>query len=142
MPSIEFVARTALALIVRMPELGSLTREQAAALLGVAPYVRESGRHQSERHVAGGRARPRKSLYAAAQAASLRWNRELVAHYDRLTKAGNPIASPSSPAPESSSSSPIQCSLEEPLGRPLDDSCFSHREKDALRAMVNDSLFP
>jgi transposase len=83
-------ARTALALIIRMPELGSLSREEAAALLGVAPYVRESGRHKSERHVAGGRARPRKSLYAAAQAASLRWNRELVAHYDRLIKAGKP----------------------------------------------------
>jgi transposase len=83
-------ARTALALIIHMPELGSLTREQAAALLGVAPYVRESGRHKSDRHVAGGRARPRKSLYAAAQAACRRWNRELIAHYDRLTKAGKP----------------------------------------------------
>ena len=83
-------ARTALALIVRMPELGHLTREEAAALLGVAPYVRESGRLKSERHVAGGRSRPRKSLYAAAQAACRRWNRQLIALYDRLTRAGKP----------------------------------------------------
>ena len=83
-------ARTALALIVHMPELGSLTREQAAALLGVAPYVRQSGRRKSDEHVAGGRARPRKSLYAAAQAACRRWNPKLIAHYDRLTKAGKP----------------------------------------------------
>lgn len=83
-------ARTALALIVRMPELGHLSREQAAALLGVAPYVRESGRLHSQRHVAGGRSRPRKSLYAAAQAACRRWNRQLIALYDRLTQAGKP----------------------------------------------------
>jgi len=58
--------RTALALIIRMPELGSLTREQAGSLAGLAPFVRESGERKDEAHIAGGRERLRKSLYAAA----------------------------------------------------------------------------
>jgi transposase len=40
---------TALALVIRMPELGSLSREQAASLLGVAPFIHESGRYKGQR---------------------------------------------------------------------------------------------
>jgi transposase len=47
--------RTALALIVRMPELGYISREQAAALAGLAPFDRDSGNHRGERHIASGR---------------------------------------------------------------------------------------
>jgi transposase len=59
----------AASLVIRMPELGELRRGQAAALLGVAPYDRDSGRHKGLRVIAGGRARPRRLLYLAALAA-------------------------------------------------------------------------
>jgi transposase len=82
--------RTALALLVRMPELGRLSREEAAALVGVAPFVHESGRYKGQRHTGGGRARLRTSLYAAAQAAARFWNPALINLYDRLVKQGKP----------------------------------------------------
>lgn len=82
--------RTALACLIRMPELGRLSREQAAALAGLAPFDDESGSHHGERHIAGGRARLRKSLYAAALPAAFRWNPQLIALYQRLIAAGKP----------------------------------------------------
>ena len=82
--------RTALALVVRMPELGRLSREQAASLLGVAPFIHESGRYKGQRRTGGGRARARTSLFAAALAAARQWNPALIALYDRLTNAGKP----------------------------------------------------
>ena len=84
--------RTALALVVRMPELGSLSREEAASLLGVAPFIHESGRFKGLRRTGGGRARARTSLFAAALAAARQWNPALIALYDRLIKAGKPHA--------------------------------------------------
>ena len=80
--------RTALALIVRMPELGSVTREQAAALAGLAPYDRDSGKSRGERHIAGGRKRLRRSLYTAALSAAFHWNPALKAIYQRLVQRG------------------------------------------------------
>jgi len=80
--------RTALALIVRMPELGCLTREEAAALAGLAPFDDDSGKIKGQRHIAGGRERLRRSLFAAALPAAFRWNRALVALYARLTARG------------------------------------------------------
>ena len=80
--------RTAIALLVRMPEIGTLSREKAAALAGLAPYDDESGNHTGVRHIAGGRARLRRSLFAAALPAAFRWNPNLVAFYQRLTGAG------------------------------------------------------
>jgi transposase len=80
--------RTALAIIVLMPELGKLSREQAAALAGVAPFDDTSGKRDGERHIWGGRARLRSSVYAAALPASFRWNSQLVALYRRLIAAG------------------------------------------------------
>jgi len=82
--------RTALTLVVLMPELGDLSREQAAALAGLAPWDADSGRHSGERHIAGGRARVRRALYAAALPAAFRWNDRLVATYRRLTTVGKP----------------------------------------------------
>lgn len=82
--------RTALALIVRMPELGRLTREEAGCLAGLAPFVRESGERKDEAHIAGGRQRLRKSLYSAALPAAFFHNPQLIALYRRLTKAGKP----------------------------------------------------
>ena len=80
--------RTALALLIRMPELGCISREEAAALAGLAPFDNDSGQHKGQRHIAGGRARLRRSLFAAALPAAFRWNRALIALYGRLTAAG------------------------------------------------------
>lgn len=80
--------RTALALIVRMPELGQISREGAAALAGLAPYDDESGTHSAPRHIAGGRERLRRSLYAAALPAAFRWNPALIELYKRLLAKG------------------------------------------------------
>ena len=80
--------RTALTLIVRMPELGRLSREQAAALAGLAPFVQQSGKRQGETHIGGGRSRLRRALYAAALPASFRWNPALKALYGRLIGRG------------------------------------------------------
>jgi transposase len=82
--------RTAIAIVLRMPELGRIGREAAAALAGLAPFDDDSGRHKGQRHIAGGRARLRRSLYAAALPAACRWNPALNALYTRLTKAGKP----------------------------------------------------
>jgi len=87
--SIDGIAlRTATAILVRLPEIGRLSREQVAALGGLAPYDDDSGDRDGARHIAGGRERLRKSVYAAAFAASFRWNAELIEIYKRLTAAG------------------------------------------------------
>lgn len=80
--------RTALALVIRMPELGRISREQAAALAGLAPFDDDSGKHKGQRHIAGGRGRLRRSLYAAALPAAFRWNNALIELYVRLTARG------------------------------------------------------
>jgi transposase len=80
--------RTALAVIIRMPELGQVSREEAAALAGLAPFDNDSGQHRGERHIAGGRGRLRRSLFAAALPAAFRWNKALMALYARLTALG------------------------------------------------------
>jgi transposase len=80
--------RTALAIIIRMPELGQVSREEAAALAGLAPFDDDSGKHKGQRHIAGGRGRLRRSLYAAALPAAFRWNKALVVLYARLTAGG------------------------------------------------------
>jgi transposase len=80
--------RTALALVIRMPELGRLDREEAAALAGLAPFDDDSGKHKGQRHIAGGRERLRRSLYAAALPAAFRWNRALIELYARLIGKG------------------------------------------------------
>lgn len=80
--------RTALALLIRMPELGQVSREQAAALAGLAPFDNDSGQRKGQRHIAGGRSRLRRSLFAAALPAAFRWNKALMALYARLIGAG------------------------------------------------------
>jgi len=80
--------RTAVAILVRMPEIGSLSRERVAALAGLAPYDDDSGDRNGPRHIGGGRERLRNIIYAAALAASFQWNAELIALYRRLTATG------------------------------------------------------
>ncbi|MGZ3276412.1 MAG: IS110 family RNA-guided transposase [Caulobacteraceae bacterium] len=62
----------AASLVVRMPELGSLSPGEAAALIGVAPFDFDTGQFRGQRHIWGGRARPRRLLYLAALAAKMR----------------------------------------------------------------------
>jgi transposase len=80
--------RTALALLIRMPELGRISREEAAALAGLAPFDHDSGKYKGQRHIAGGRGRLRRSLFAAALPASFRWNKALIDLYGRLIAKG------------------------------------------------------
>jgi len=82
--------RTAVAILVRMPEIGRITREQAASLAGLAPFDDDSAEHEGVRHIAGGRERLRGSLYAAALPAAMRWNPQLMALYQRLIAKGKP----------------------------------------------------
>jgi len=75
--------------LAELPELGTLNRRQAAALAGVAPHPRQSGRWQGRRTIGGGRAAVRRALYMAALVAA-RANRTLQAFYLRLRTAGKP----------------------------------------------------
>lgn len=76
--------RTALTLIVAMPELGDLSREQAASLAGLAPFDNDSGKRSGRRTIKAGRARIRTALYCAAMPAAYRWNDALIAMRKRL----------------------------------------------------------
>ena len=80
------IART---LLAELPELGRLTRRQIAALVGVAPFNRDSGRWRGYRTISGGRASVRASLYMGALVATRR-NAPLAAFYDRLRTRGKP----------------------------------------------------
>jgi transposase len=82
--------RTAIALTVRMPELGKVNREEIAALAGLAPFDNQSGKYKGQKHIAGGRDRVRRSLYAAALAAAFRWNPDIKDIYTRLIARGKP----------------------------------------------------
>jgi transposase len=87
--SIEGIGpRTALALLIRMPELGHLSRGEAAALAGLAPFNNDSGNRSRPRMIAGGRTRLRTSLYAAALPAAFQWNAACKSLYARLVAAG------------------------------------------------------
>jgi transposase len=81
--------KTAVSLLSEMPELGTLNRGQAAALAGVAPFARESGRWQGKRFIGGGRPLARKALYMAALVAS-RYHPALKLFYQRLRQRGKP----------------------------------------------------
>lgn len=76
-------------LVIRMPELGAMKRGQAASLLGVAPFDRDSGQWKGLRFIAGGRHRPRRMLYLAALAAK-RCSPNLKAFADQLLARGKP----------------------------------------------------
>jgi transposase len=79
--------QTARVLIAALPELGELDRRQIAALVGVAPINRDSGRWRGKRAIAGGRADVRCALYMATLV-GVRRNPVLKAYYQRLCAAG------------------------------------------------------
>ena len=76
-------------LLAGLPELGTLSSKQVAALVGVAPLNRDSGRWRGKRVVWGGRAHVRAALYMPTVVA-VRWNPVLREFYQRLVAAGKP----------------------------------------------------
>ena len=74
-------------MLAELPELGLLNRKQIAALVGVAPFNRDSGRLRGHRTIWGGRASVRRVLYMAALVAT-RWNPVIRLFYQRLRAAG------------------------------------------------------
>jgi len=86
-PSVgPIVART---LIAELPELGSLDRREIAALVGLAPWTRQSGQWRGKSFIGGGRKSVRNVLFMAAMVAS-RHNPPLKQFRDRLVAAGKP----------------------------------------------------
>jgi transposase len=80
------IART---VIAELPELGSLDRRQVAALVGLAPFTRQSGQWRGKSFIGGGRAGVRSLLFMGAMVA-IRHNPVLKAFRDRLVAAGKP----------------------------------------------------
>ena len=80
---------TVTTVIADLPELGRLSRREVSALVGVAPFNRDSGQHRGRRSTWGGRGTVRSTLYMAALVAS-RHNPVIRAFYQRLLGAGKP----------------------------------------------------
>ncbi len=80
---------TSATILAKFPEAGTLDRHPAAALIGVAPLNRDSGKFHGKRSIWGGRACVRSPLYMAAVSAS-RCNPVIKAFYERLIAAGKP----------------------------------------------------
>jgi transposase len=80
---------TARTLLAELPELGTVSRHQVAALVGVAPINRDSGLMRGRRAIAGGRTSVRAGLYMAALTA-IRRRSPFRAFYDQLTARGRP----------------------------------------------------
>jgi transposase len=74
-------------LVAKLPELGSRNRQQIAALVGVAPVNKDSGKKRGKRRVFGGRASVRRVLYMATLAAT-KFNPIIRAFYERLLANG------------------------------------------------------
>jgi transposase len=70
-----------------LPELGAYSHKQIAALVGVAPYSKDSGRHQGQRQIKGGRTTVRGTLYLGTLSA-IRHNPVIRAHYQQLIARG------------------------------------------------------
>src|SRR6266436_745270 len=81
---------TAVTVLSQMPELGQINRGQTAALAGLAPWTRQSGPWEGQRHIGGGRARVRRALYMSAVALARQTQTVLGKFYARLRAAGKP----------------------------------------------------
>ena len=80
---------TVASLLAELPELGHLNRQEIAALVGVAPFNRDSGQFRGTRSIFGGRASVRSALYMAALSAK-RYNPTIRTFADRLASQGKP----------------------------------------------------
>lgn len=78
---------TATTIVANLPELGKLTRQEIAALVGVAPFNKDSGKKRGKRKTKGGRADLRRVIYMAALSAS-KWNPVISAFYQNLLNRG------------------------------------------------------
>ena len=78
---------TTTTLLASLPELGQLDRKKIAALIGLAPYNNDSGPRRGKRHISGGRAAVRATLYMATLSA-IRCNPIIGSFYQRLIEAG------------------------------------------------------
>jgi len=78
---------TATTMVAELPELGQLNRQKIAALVGVAPFNRDSGPKQRKRRIFGGRSGVRRTLYMAALSAS-KHNPVIRAFYESLLRRG------------------------------------------------------
>lgn len=87
LPGLGPILRATLA--ARLPELGTMDPRKIAALVGLAPFNRDSGRWRGQRRIQGGRADVRRVLYMATWA-SIRTGSPLSHTYARLTAAGKP----------------------------------------------------
>jgi transposase len=76
-------------LIAELPELGQLSHRQIGALVGVAPFARDSGVFRGKRMIWGGRATVRTALYLSVWSAA-RWNPVIRPFYNRLRANGKP----------------------------------------------------
>ena len=83
-----FAETTSATLIAGMPELGKVSKEIAAALLGAAPYDDDSGKRRGERHIKGGRRWVRNAIYMPCLGAATQNNPVLKAFYHRLIAKG------------------------------------------------------
>ena len=79
----------ALTLLFCLPELGKVSNKEAVALVGVAPYSKDSGKKSGKRVIYGGRFLVRSVLYMAALSA-IRFNKPIKAFYQRLIDNGKP----------------------------------------------------
>ena len=77
-------------LVGRLPELGTLNRQQIAALAGLAPFCDDSGNRRGQRYIRGGRADVRCALYMATLTAK-RCNPAIKRMFDRLIAKGKPF---------------------------------------------------
>jgi transposase len=77
------------ALLVFLPELGQRSPKQIAALVGVAPFNRDSGKWRGQRRIQGGRKELRSLLYMAAMCA-VQHNQVFRDHYHQLLQRGKP----------------------------------------------------
>ena len=82
-------AVTSLTMLAKCPELGQLNRREIAALAGVAPLAKDSGKHRGKRFIWGGRANVRAVLYMATVSA-IRFNSRIKPFAERLKQAGKP----------------------------------------------------
>jgi len=76
-------------LLSELPELGHLNRKQIAALVGIAPMNRDSGRHKGKRYIRGGRHKVRSVLFVTMMSA-IQCHPKLKPMYERLVGAGKP----------------------------------------------------
>lgn len=88
MPGVGFIS--AVTMTANMPELGELNRQKIAALAGLAPYNRDSGKKRGKRRIFGGRQSVRRVMYMAALSA-IKHNPVIKKFYERLIEKGKPF---------------------------------------------------